>query len=267
MAFEQSEKIPGKKVLEGITLPNFHDMLATIYPAIKDEPGKLTQKQKAWIRAYNNLDPADAWRAPCGKVAAILGISLSASSRLRQRISIILKENEKPYLDEMNDKQDDERIEAAYMTLEQNIEAYPEYLEKVRGVSGLVHWKPVEVYHERTGRSYRTGHVGETISEHEAKSLDLPLVKRTKHTPSPGGEWWHNRVLEHCERFGVSYKQGYLKVHGNFYIKWPKEKPHHERFCKVCGCLLPLGERIGEKLIKSNSKYCSDRCKTYSKRK
>lgn len=251
----------------------FYDIIISVWPIVKDRKDILSEKQRAWIAAFMGLKSADMLKRPWAGVAGTLGITDSASLRLMKRIKATL-DGKKDLIKEairgeMQDEIDDEKIDRRYTKLQRALADEPEALEKIRGhsrIKGVIHWKPVEVFVGQTGRSYMIGPGGETISDEEAEAHGLPIKTRQWHDPEPGQKWWNDRIVKECKRSGKPYSAVYQELMSEAYGRWPEGTPHSERFCRVCRCLLPLHDRMNGKLIKLNSKYCSDHCKTYAKR-
>lgn len=260
MAFEKPERVDEKRFTESLSR-NFHDLLEAVCQRNKDLSDIFTRRQCVWIKAYQMLDHSDMFKRPCGSVAVVLGISLSASTQMKTRIEERLQRQKKSIEDDLQDKIDDEVIDMRYTRLERSLADEPEALEKIRGIPGIIHWKQEQVHHERTGRGYSTAHKGETISEKQAEKIakvrGLSIVKRTPHDLSPGQIWWSK------------YKapEKVLDMWVEIHKRWTGDNTPGGRLCAFCKCLLPLNERIeGGKIIKRNSQYCSDTCKKNAQR-
>jgi len=225
MAYEKPE-IMGAQGTPDISR-NFHDHLKTICDHTKDISSIFrTERQRAWVAAYWTLKAADMFKRPWASVAAVLGITDSASLRLMKRVEATLSKKKdftrEAIRGELQEEIDDDKIDQRYTKLERTLAGAPETLEKIRGISGITHWRPAEVFVEQTGRSYMIGPGGETITDEEAKSLGLTVKIRSRHDPEPGHKWWNYRIVKECERSGKPYAAVYQEFMSEAYARWPE---------------------------------------------
>jgi hypothetical protein len=249
------EKIPPEKVLAD----TFHDVLTASWERGKSS---LTDKQLEWceaFRALNNPTSAD--------VARRLGVSRAASAKMKLRI----REKLKPfYLRHLEAKEHDEAFEDVALKKQKRILKTPERLVKRRGQKKWLHLKAEKTRVQRVGLSLFSCYSVEEIKPEDVLNLKkLPKEFRTTHKASPLAEWWKEKAQEYASKENIKYSEALRKLKKYYSQKRPQKTSSTDRLCKFCRCLLPLGEIIpnsGMGKVTIRRKYCSNFCKTTSKR-
>lgn len=245
----------------------FHDLLTAVWDRTKNDNKVFTKRQREWIKNYFSVLANETSIPYCTDIARALKTTPSSSARIKKRIEKKLRSYQIIVAEEEEESARDVLIEAAYKRIERDLSPVPEYFEQRRGTKGIIHWKLVTAFHERTGQDYKTRYAGEEVKKEDLGYSIIPVVKTSMHSPSPGSIWLDDKIKQHAQEQGVTYQEAYILLSAQYYSSWPEEKAHNERFCRTCSCLLPLGETIEGKRIKKNSLYCSNRCKIYAHRK
>jgi len=233
----------------------FHDVITSTWERAR---AHLTTKQRRWGDAYLSLD-----QPSMAVVAKHLGISRAASCQLRKRLLTALW----PYLrDYYQDKHLDENLERVALETHELIlrkrAAYVEERPKGRFTIWEATSSPSDPVSKRIG-------LPEIIMGWRARPLrpnespkDYPLMKWRRLKSSVLAQWWVRKAKEKGGSFSESLKVMLEAYHS----RWPEGCSEERRYCAFCKSLLPLGETIEGAKVTIRRKYCSSRCKTYSKR-
>lgn len=240
-----------------VRLDGFSDILEQTYKKAKNH---LTSKQQHWCEIFLALK-----KPTCAAVARKLNISRVASNQMKRRLLKILLPYYQSFLSEQND---DKLFLVHALNNQKDLLGKPEYLEKRRGQSQYMYWCAIEVWNERLGLSLVTGRIGRQITYQELQNLKhLPIRLISTHKASPLSLWWIDRVKEEMSQKNTGYAVTYEKLYTFYSDKWPeKVREKLDHLCRFCRCLLPLGEVVDGRKITKRRRYCSDSCKTYSKR-
>ena len=231
----------------------------------EEAESQLTPKQKQWCKIYISLDIPTA-----AKVAGILNITKQASNQMMKRILRVLGS---AYQEHLNRKANDEILLRVAVDKHEKISRQTEYLEKRRGSNHWTYWQAEKPPNERLGireGELYSGYYGRQIDAEEYDKLKhLPKYKRTTHKASPLSTWWKKKTHAYASTKKIKYSEAFRELQKIYFQKWPKNTAPDGRWCHFCRVLLPLGETIPESKmgkVTIRRKYCSDSCKTLSKR-
>ena len=265
-------------------MEDFFELPDTIHDLLTATRGKvniLTKRQNKWVNAYFSFCDKTGKEPTAADVARELGISRTASSKMKKRVMSILIPCLMPYFYQYNqDKDDDECQLTIQKSIENACREVPEYLEKRRGEKGYRHWRLSalaggdikSIAQERFGCDFYTGYVGkkiETLNGYEK----LKIIHTTEHKSSVLSDWWYEKSRELSIRDNISFDESYSKLYSVIMAKWKKIEdskkvafPYKERLCRFCGQLLPLGEVIEGRKVTPRRLFCSNSCKIQHKR-
>jgi hypothetical protein len=239
---------------------SFHDLLTATW---EEAQSSLSLTQVLWCRAYLEIADRTNVFPTASVVAQRLGVSFSASCRMRRRIIPRLLPYYRRYLQE---KRLDELFLTHGVRKHKEISRWPEYLERRRGCDHLMHWKVESTWNDRLGLMLYSGRSGRQVRTRSGLE-HLPVRTTSVHKASPLSQWWATAGKERAARTGQSFSQAHREVFEEYWSKWPHHVDESRRYCRVCRSLLPLGAEIDGAKVTVRREICSRFCKAIWKRR